>query len=353
MSRILVLVDHVAGVPDRHAAPLLALARRLGDPVAVLFGPAPGAEQVLGTAGAVEVLRIVAGNLPDDPGWDTAPVAARAQGLHAAVEVLRERDHGPAAVLLAGTPDGVLLAGRLAVRCDGGLLTDAVDVEAGEDGPVAVKTVLGGTHRVRARVTSGLAVIAVVPGQDPAGGPGGSPRDDGPAPPVTTVDVEPTARSLAVTVVERIPKSGTGRPDLSEAGAVVAAGRGTGGDLAGVEALADALGAAVGASRAAVDAGWCPHDQQVGQTGRQVAPDLYVAAGISGAVQHLSGMRGAGTVVAVNEDPEAPVFRIADFGVVGDLHTVLPRAAEEIARRRAAAADAGRGLGPAGTATAR
>ncbi|MDQ1294507.1 MAG: electron transfer flavoprotein alpha subunit [Actinomycetota bacterium] len=349
MSRILVVVDQVAGVPDRHAAPLLALARRLGDPVAAVFGPAPAAAEALGRAGATGIVQVVAGNLSEDPGGNTASVAARAQGLHAAVQALREQGHEPAAVLLSGTPDGVLLAARLAVRCEGGLLTDAVDVEPGVDGPVVTKTVLGGTHRVRARVTTGLPVICLVPGQPAAAGQvppeaGQVPQtEEGPAavPPVDRVTFELSAQSLAVTVVERRPKRTTGRPDLAEAAAVVSAGRGTGGDLSGVEAFADALGAAVGASRAAVDAGWCPHDQQVGQTGRQVAPDLYVAAGISGAIQHLSGMRGARTVVAVNEDPEAPVFRVADFGVVGDLHTVLPRAAEEIARRRAAAAARG------------
>ncbi|MGW1273668.1 electron transfer flavoprotein subunit alpha/FixB family protein, partial [Streptomyces sp. NPDC002491] len=135
-------------------------------------------------------------------------------------------------------------------------------------------------------------------------------------------------------IVASRPRAATGRPDLAAAAILVAGGRGTGGDFDPVEGLADALGAAVGASRAAVDSGWKPHSHQIGQTGKTVSPHLYIAAGISGAIQHRAGMQTSRVVVAVNKDAEAPIFDLVDFGVVGDLHTVLPAVSEEIGRRK-------------------
>jgi electron transfer flavoprotein alpha subunit len=156
----------------------------------------------------------------------------------------------------------------------------------------------------------------------------------GPAPEVVTVPVTPSDLAKSAKIVERRAKAKSGRPDLNEAATVVAGGRGVNGDFAAVEGLADVLGAAVGASRAAVDAGWYPHSTQIGQTGKQVSPQLYVAAGISGAIQHRAGMQTSKTIVAVNKDAEAPIFELADFGVVGDLFTVLPQATEEIVKRK-------------------
>jgi electron transfer flavoprotein alpha subunit len=135
-------------------------------------------------------------------------------------------------------------------------------------------------------------------------------------------------------IVSSKEKEASGRPELTEAAIVVAGGRGTGGDFSEVEGLADVLGAAVGASRAAVDSGWYPHTFQVGQTGKTVSPQLYVAAGISGAIQHRAGMQTSKTIIAVNKDEEAPIFELVDFGVVGDLKAVLPQATEEINKRK-------------------
>jgi electron transfer flavoprotein alpha subunit len=147
-----------------------------------------------------------------------------------------------------------------------------------------------------------------------------------------SVTISDAAKGAQMTGVE--PKKASGRPELTEAAIVVSGGRGTGGNFEPVEQLADALGAAVGASRAAVDSGWYPHTFQVGQTGKVVSPQLYMANGISGAIQHRAGMQTSKTIVAVNKDEEAPIFELVDFGVVGDLHTVLPAVTEEVNKRK-------------------
>lgn len=322
MSGVLVLVDHVEGSVRKITAELLTIARRLGEPAAVFVGP--GYDKAAATLAeyGVPTVYLVEGDVED------YLVAARAEALAAAVEAAG----GPAAlaaVLVPSSIDGKEIAARLAVKVGGGIITDAVDVQAGPDGsPVTTQSVFAGGFAVQARVTRGLPVITVKPNAADAE------QVPGAAPAVVPVSVTPSEVARTARIVERRPKAKSGRPDLSEAAYVVAGGRGTNGDFSAVEAMADALGAAVGASRAAVDAGWYPHSTQIGQTGKQVSPQLYVAAGISGAIQHRAGMQTSKTIVAINKDAEAPIFELADFGVVGDLFAVLPKAVDEIARRK-------------------
>jgi len=323
MSSILVLVDHVEGSVRKTTTELLTIARRLGDPVTVFLGA--GHDKAAGTLaefGATAEI-VVEGDLDD------YLVLAKAEALAAAVEAAGGAG-ALGAILIASSAEGKEIAGRLAVKLSSGVITDAVDVQAGPDGaPVTRQTAFAGGFSVTARVTRGVPIITVKPNSatpEPVATPT--------APEVTTITATPSALATAARVVERRPKAKSGRPDLSEAAYIVSGGRGTNGDFSAVEALADALGAAVGASRAAVDAGWYPHSTQIGQTGKQVSPQLYVAAGISGAIQHRAGMQTSKMIVAINKDPEAPIFELADFGVVGDLFAVLPQATEEILQRK-------------------
>jgi electron transfer flavoprotein alpha subunit len=322
MSRILVLVDHVEGSVRKTTTELLTIARRLGEPAAVFVGRGyDQAAATLGEYGATAVYQVEA-DLED------YLVAPKAEALAAAVEAAGGPD-AVGGVLITSNPEGKEIAARLAVKLGSGLITDAVDVRAGADGgPVTTQNVFASAFMVTARVTRGVPIITVKPNSAAPEAAGGG------APAVTPVAVTPSGAATAARVVERKPKVKSGRPDLSEAAFVVSGGRGTGGDFGAVETLADALGAAVGASRAAVDAGWYPHSTQIGQTGKSVSPQLYVAAGISGAIQHRAGMQTSKTIVAVNKDPEAPIFELADFGVVGDLFAVLPQATEEIVKRK-------------------
>ncbi|GAA2198209.1 electron transfer flavoprotein subunit alpha/FixB family protein [Sinomonas flava] len=233
---------------------------------------------------------------------------------------------GITAVVLDNSPTGKETAARLSVRLDAGVVTDVVALEA--DGTMH-KAVLAGSYEVRARATSAVAIVTVKPNSVEA-----APAEAAGAAEPVTVPVPQAALARAARVTGRTEKPVTGRPELTEARVVVAGGRGTDGDFGPIEELADALGGAVGASRAAADAGWVSHDLQVGQTGKTVSPQLYISAGISGAIQQKAGMQTAKVIVAVNSDPESPVFEIADLGIVGDLFEVLPQATAEIKRRR-------------------
>jgi electron transfer flavoprotein alpha subunit len=230
----------------------------------------------------------------------------------------------PAAVLVASSGEGKEIGARLAVKTESGLITDAVDVQ---EGGLTTQSVFAGNYTVQAKVTKGTPIICVKPNAAPA-----EPADGAGQVEEVTPEISDVAKGARIVGVE--PKKSSGRPELTDAPIVVAGGRGTGGDFSAVEELADALGAAVGASRAAVDSGWYPHSFQIGQTGKVVSPQLYVAAGISGAIQHRAGMQTSKTIVAVNKDEEAPIFELVDFGVVGDLHAVLPAATEEVNKRK-------------------
>ena len=227
-------------------------------------------------------------------------------------------------MLITSSAEGKEIAGRLAVKLGAGLITDATDIAA--DGSTT-QSVFAGNWSVTARVGHGVPVVTVKPNAV-------APESAPVTPEVSEAAVTISEAAKGARIVKTEPKSASGRPELTEAAIVVSGGRGTGGDFGAVEGLADALGAAVGASRAAVDSGWYPHAYQVGQTGKTVSPQLYLAAGISGAIQHRAGMQTSKAIVAVNKDPEAPIFALADLGVVGDLQTVLPAVTEQVKARK-------------------
>jgi electron transfer flavoprotein alpha subunit len=314
MPKILVLADTTGTRVAKPSLELLTLARRLGDPVAVVFaGEHADLVRNLAEYGATKVVFV------PEPAIGEYLIAPQAEALAQVASRMV-----PAVVLVSSSVDGKELAGRLAVKLAAGLVTDAVDISA--DG-TTTQSVFAGSYTVRAAVTTTVSVITVKPN---AVTPERAPAEAE----VERVDVTISDAAKTARIVKVEPKRVSGRPELTEAGVVVSGGRGTGGDFSAVEQLADALGAAVGASRAAVDSGWYPHAYQVGQTGKTVSPQLYIAAGISGAIQHRAGMQTSKAVIAVNKDPEAPIFALADLGVVGDLHAVLPAVTSEVRRRK-------------------
>ncbi|UZJ25640.1 electron transfer flavoprotein subunit alpha/FixB family protein [Rhodococcus antarcticus] len=318
MTEVLILVEHAEGALKKVTAELITAARALGEPSAVVVGApgtAAGLAEGLAAAGAAKVY------VAESAEVEKFLVTPQVDVLAALVA-----QASPAAVLVAASVEGKEIAGRLAVRLGSGLLTDVVDVAA--DGS-ATHSVFGGAYSVTAKVTTGTPVISVRPGAveaDPQAGAGTQ----------ETVEVPAQDAARGTTVTSRDPLVGGDRPELTEATVVVSGGRGVGSaeNFHVVETLADSLGAAVGASRAAVDSGYYPGQFQVGQTGKTVSPQLYLALGISGAIQHRAGMQTSKTIVAVNKDDEAPIFEIADYGIVGDLFKVAPQLAEEVAKRK-------------------
>ncbi|WP_116243836.1 electron transfer flavoprotein subunit alpha/FixB family protein [Nocardiopsis sp. FIRDI 009] len=314
MAEVLVLVDHVDGQVKKVTTELLTAARRIGEPAAVWVGDgAESGKATLAEFGAEKVY-VAPAELND---YVVAPKAELLAKL--------AQEKSAAAILVSATAENKEVAGRTAVKLGSGVLTDVVDVNAEL---VAEHSIFGGATVTHARVRTGVPVIAVRPNSVPAEAAAGAAAEE-------AVSVELSDAAKTAKVVERVVQEKGARPELTEAAIVVSGGRGVGSDdFSVVENLADSLGAAVGASRAAVDSGWYPNQFQVGQTGKTVSPNLYIALGISGAIQHRAGMQTSKNIVAVNKDPEAPIFELADFGVVGDLHTVAPALTEEINKRK-------------------
>ena len=317
MAEILVLVDHIDGSVKKTTLELLTLARSLGEPSAVFVGSGiDSATATLAEYGAANVYVADAAELSDHV------VAPKAELL---AQLVAEKS--PAAVLITSTAEGKEIAGRLAIKTGSGVITDAVGVTADL---VATQSIFGGSTIVQSKVTHGTPIITVRPNSTaPQAAPAAAARSD------VSVSLSPAA--TAAKIVDRVKEEKGARPELTEAAIVVSGGRGVGGPegFELMEKLADSLGAAVGASRAATDAGWYPHQYQVGQTGKTVSPQLYIANGISGAIQHRAGMQTSKTIIVVNKDPEAPIFELADYGVVGDLFEVVPQLTDEIGKRKA------------------
>jgi electron transfer flavoprotein alpha subunit len=317
MAEILVLAEHSGESVKKVTTELLTLARRIGEPSVVWAGPgAEGARGKLAEFGAVKVY--VAG----DPGLDDYVAAPKAELLAALAA-----QTSPGAVLVASTGESREVAARLAVKTGWGLITDAVGLS---DDLTAEQSIFGGAITVQSRVRAGTPIVAVRPNAV-------SPEPSPAAADLENVSFTASDAAKAARVTERVAAERSERPELTEASIVVSGGRGVGSgeNFALIEKLADSLHAAVGASRAATDAGWYPHQFQVGQTGKTVSPQLYLAVGISGAIQHRAGMQTSKTIMVINKDPEAPIFELADFGVVGDLFQVVPQLTEEITKRTA------------------
>lgn len=319
MSQVLVLVEHTDGALKKVSLELLTMAKAVGEPAAVFVGNGiDAAADKLAEYGAATIY------VADDAelsGYVVAPIAELLAKLVA--------EQSPVAVLIAATATGKEIAGRLAIKTNSGVLTDATGLSSDGGTIVAEQSIFGGATVVKSSATQGTPIIAVLPNATPPeAAPAAGTR--------TPISVDLSDAAKGAKIVDSVVEEKGERPELTEASIVVSGGRGVGSaeNMGVVERLADSLNAAVGASRAVVDAGWYPHQSQVGQTGKTVSPQLYIAAGISGAIQHRAGMQTSKTIVAVNKDREAPIFDLVDYGVVGDLHKVLPQATEEVQKRK-------------------
>jgi electron transfer flavoprotein alpha subunit len=318
MAEVLVVVEAAGDAVKKVTLEMLTMARALGEPSAVVLGGPGAAAPLTAKLGEYGAEKIYVAESDDIAGHLVAPKASVLAKLI--------KEVGPAAVLLGSSQEGKEIAGRLAVKLENGVLMDVVSLDA--DG-TATQVIFAGSTIVKSTVKGDLPIVTVRPNSL-------TPAPQAGAATVSNVDVAVDDKDKLAKVVNRVAEAKGARPELTEASIVVSGGRGVGSaeNFKLVEELADLLGAAVGASRAATDSGFYPHAFQVGQTGKTVSPQLYVALGISGAIQHRAGMQTSKVIVAVNKDTEAPIFELADFGVVGDLFQIVPQAAEEIRKRK-------------------
>lgn len=317
MSRIAIVADFSGEKSTKVTAELATAAARAGNVCAIVLAPVGKGSALASSVNQGPISEVI---VVENDAFGVHGVAAIADAL---AQLLAEKKF--AALLIASTAFGKEVAARVAIATNSGIITDAVDVAADL---TATQLVFGGSTTVHSKISHGASVITVRPNSIEADLSPSSPTQAS-----TSVTISESAMKQKISSSQ--PPVKGGRPELTEANIVVSGGRGTNGDFTAVESFADSLGAAVGASRAATDAGWYPHSHQVGQTGKTVSPQLYVACGISGAIQHRAGMQTSKSIIVVNKDPEAPLFDIADLGIVGDLFTVLPAATEGIKARKA------------------
>lgn len=323
-QNVLIYVEHENGQPKRtaleSATKAVELASSLGGKAqAVVLGPAASASvEKLGQYGVEEVF------VDESDVFDQYLTDPQVEAVASVVE-----RNDPAAMLFPDTLDGRDIASRLAARLNSGLVSAVVGLRVADGKIEATETIFGGSYVTTVEVRDSLLSVFLV--RPNAFTPGENPRQAS----VRRIDYIPSNGATRARRGQKTQEEGAPTP-LEEAGTIVSGGRGLGGPepFAMLEELAQALGGVVGASRAAVDAGWIPYSHQVGQTGRTVKPQLYVAIGISGAVQHRAGMQTADTIVAINKDPDATIFSLADFGVVGDLFKIVPALTAEIKRRK-------------------